>query len=532
MRIEVGEYSAKSFTVIEIHHKSEPVLRFDAGAYRTAKLSHSETDIPKEYRLTLFKEANDFIQNYLTPEQQDEMYDIYARMESLLNTDNSSVFDPATSSTRGLMRNLGALMNRLYKLVKFDDCLEAVKYNTSLKIPPELTDTYETEDKITPLYMARTYLRPEYIDLVALCLGLRFAVPVFGVYARMVSSATGSELKEYQAFRILNKTVRHWRPIERMLTYIEANMDKDVETMALSLNFLSTKEIPLYSLAKTCIRKLAVAPLSYDYPSFHLMRITYGFSITRLRQLPMTLAPNLRRKGETGVYEDDNSSVFCMFKMKEQISTGDLEITNKYISNYEQMALQLEPDLDLDKLHQCYNYVRDIQSWISEDVQKSLVSWLLSPVIAGTTVPLLNRESLRISMAVVQAILWHWDYPVLAAMVTARHAPRDRRTFSPKMGKSPIQPETMAELEALFPYKLPLTRNDSVAGGRSDNAGVRGVELINSALTTEEWSLQAPAELEALITLDSVSGMIDFPMDLREQLAQVLVRIHSITITH
>lgn len=529
MKIDVGKYSKLTFTSITVNHPGEPELNFDGGGYRTARMvqrAHGDED---EINNGLFKELNEFI-GRLSKEKQQALYDCYARAESAFQNydDNSDVVQQAGASVQAytLEEDLKALVREIYSIVTFDDLHEYVKFNRDLKIPPELSDQYLTDDKITPLYVDRTYKLSEYIDLMALCLGLRFMVPIWGPYLKISAASEGMQMKEYHSFGILRGSPLHLsRAFDRMDIYVRANIDTKDLTMAPILHFLSEEEIPMYAIALTVIRKLSIAPISWESDKHHLMKILYSFATNKIKGLGMNLEPGLQDKTDRGFFEDDNSSVFCLFKMKEQLSAGELEVFKVYIENYVRAAKSIIPEIDERKVELCVNNALKLKRWRALEVQKGIVAWTLSPVITGSIIPLLQRRYLLIAMGISQAVLWHWGLHELAIMVTAKVQPPDPNAFNTIGGKSKLSNATLGKLDEIYQHEFPLRKH--VVGGWSHNTGVRGIELFHKHLSAEDWIVQCPNALAKEYDDAAVTGLLEPSAELREGLAQLLFKLHD-----
>lgn len=534
MNINVGKYSKLTFTSITVTHTGEPELNFDGGGYRTARMVQRTHGTDDEIDNGLFKEVNDFIDK-LSQEKQAALYNCYATAESLFqNYDESSLSGDASSANiqnYTLEDDLKALVKQIYTIITFEDLHDYVKFNRELKIPPELSDEYLTDDKITPLYVDRTYKLSEYIDLMALCLGLRFMIPLWGPYLKISAASEGMAMKEYHSFSILRGSALHMsRAYERMDVYVRANLDTKDLNMAPVLHFLSEEEIPTYAIAHTVIRKMSIAPLSWESDKHHLMKILYSYATNKIKGLGMNLEPGVQDKTDRGFFEDDNSSVFCLFKMKEQLSAGELEVFKVYIENYVRAGKSVASDIDERKIELCVTNTLKLKNWRGTEIQKGLVAWTLSPVITGSIIPLLQRRYLLIAMGITQAVLWHWGLHELAMLVTARVDNPDPNAFNPTGGKAKLSQTTLTRLDEVYQHEFPLRKH--VEGGWSHNTGVRGIELFHKHLSVEDWIVQCPKalvkEYDAIKQDDvAVTGLLEPSPDLRESLAELLFKLHD-----
>lgn len=527
MKIDVAVYGKLVFQTISITHDGEPELIFDGGGYRTTRMVQmSGRNYEEEIESGLFVEVNEFIET-LSAGNQLKLYECYIRAEGVLQSFETITEDSISSSALNLEELLKDIVKDIYDIIQFDALLDYVKSNTSLKIPIELSDEYQTDDKITSAYIDKTYTLSEYMDLMALVLGLRFMIPIWGPYLKLADNLNGKAMKEYHTFDLMRtSSLYHSRAFERMDIYIRANISSTDKTMASVLHFLSSEEIPTYAIAITVVRKLSIAPISADTDKHHLMRILYSYATNKIKSLDRVLEPGLNDKVNRGIFIDDNSSVFCLFKMKEQISTGEKVYIQTYIERFETAAAAIIPDIPAELVVTCVNNSLAIKDWAPCEVQKTLVSWVLSPVVTGSTIPLLNYRTLMIAMGISQAVLLHWGLVELALILTAKKVPKDPGEFKAIVGKKGLSEETLAKLEEIYPYELFLDKR--IVGGWSGNVGVRGVELFHEQIALEEWIPQVPKRILNLHPEAKYAGVIEPAPELREQLAQLLFNLHDI----
>lgn len=520
MKLEVSKFNKRSFSTVTIVHDDEPDLVFNTSGYRSTR-SAAAIVSDDENRTDLFTEANEFIAT-LSDDDQLRLYECYARLENVFQ---DFMLQPGGRTGGTLEKMLREEVDRIFEIVKFEDLRNYIVWNTKLKLPPELFDDYRTSDKITPLYKEKTYLLHEYIDLLAMTLGLRFMIPIWGPYLPIVQEEEGKHMKEYEAYRLLSTSRLFQCPaFDRLEVYIRANLETEDENIAPRFAFLSTEEIPTYLIAISAVRKLSIAPLSVEEEKrHHLMRIVFNYAMNRHDQLPQQLGMNIVAKspGESGI--DDNSSVLCIHKMKENISRGDLEIIQTYLANYLQAARYIEPDIDEARVELCVKQCLELEIR-PRLAQKFLAAWVMSPVIVGSVVEIYDRHHLMTLIGVAQAILWTWGFEELAILLTASPIELDDDEFRTPEGRNKIAQKTMVQLDAIYPYKLSESRY--IPGGSSPNAGVRGIDLMVNDFD-QEWRPNCNLELARSFERSDVTRRINPSSNFRDQLANLLIRLDS-----
>ena len=519
MQLYVKEYNTRAFTQVGVSHPDEEELIFDGGGYRTTRMLQRKDGNTDD---SLFKEANEFI--LLLPEKdQNALFEIYARLESYFSEFD---YEDIESEKLTVAEYLSAVTKDIFKIVKYDDLLDYVRGNTALKIPADVHPTYTTDDKITQSYTDKTYCIKDYLELQAFSLGQRFMIPIWGPYSKILETTAG-RMKDYMAFCLLQNTCM-WESeaFERACIYIEANIDQTMKNLSAMLNFLAKEEIPAYLLALASLRKLSISPLSCGpNEDAHLMRILHGYATNQHKSLDKNIQPDVHDKENNHEFADDNTSVFGMFKMKEQISIGDLEIIQTYIGRYQSAARRIEPTVIDAHVEACVQAAVGLKGYRPSETQKGLAAWVASYIVPGVTIPLLDRKHLMTVMGITQAVLWAWKYYELAILLTAKPVPRDFNEHRSRAGRAHLSKELMEQLEVVYPMTFPV--NNYVPGGESTNIGVRGIETIVLEFNKEEWEPTCPRALAKLHANSNISRRIDPSYNLRDQLAELLIRLDA-----
>lgn len=519
MKFGVSDYNKQSFKSMFVSH-GEELLDFSAGTYTTTR-GMRRSDSPEDD--VLFFEANEFVSR-LKRKEQEALFDLYARLESYYKdfdyndaTEDRSVFEYLADITQGI-----------FAIIKYDELHNYVQSNTQMKIPADVYTSYKTDDKITQSYKDKTYLAHDYIHLMAWVLGQRFMIPIWGMYTRILDKTEGSAMKDYTAFRLLQGTCM-WEceAFNRAEIYVHANMDKGSKNLAAMLNFLTSEEIPQYLMAITSMRKLSIAPLSYKVgeDDGHMMKLLHNYSTNQFKQMDEKIQSDIHVKKNNHEFADDNTSVFGQFKMKEHISIGDLEINQQYVSRYLKAARKIEADVNDDHTDACVAAALDLKDYRPSETQRGLAAWITSYIVPSVVVPMFDRQHLMTCMGIAQSVLWAWGYHELAILVTAKPIHMDDNEMRSRMGRTHLSKELVEQLNVIYPWTL--QPNNHIPGGDSPNVGIRGIELIAQGFGAREWEPTCPRALAKLHENSHLSRRIDPSHNLRDQLANLLIRLDS-----
>lgn len=551
MELVITGFTKSSFSLVSIRHGTEEELAFSAKGYSTAKPGAMKEDESSAtgMRVALFDEINEFI-GKLSKADQERLYEIYYRVDEIFSQlGTPDLSGDGVSNTKLFTELLTDEVAKIYEIIRFEDLREYVIFNRKLKIPVDLADSYATSDKITPRYMQRTYLRNEYLDLLAVAMGLRCMIPIWGRYLPVAGKEDRISMKELSAYKLLVKSSLYkargdispesrWfgdrleegeenlTVFARLETYLAANLKEEEYELAVAFKHLSSDEVPEYLMAQGLVRKAAVAPLSAEIDKQHMMKIIFNYCCSNNNRKPSVFGSNIKPKVDAETALDDNSSVLCVYKMKEQVSAGDLMISQKYVMRYLNAAKTIEPGLTDERIEQCVNATMAIDRFIPTEAQTTLCIWIMSTVIAGCIVEMYDRkEPLMVSMGIAQAVLWEWNLPQLAILLTAKRIELEEGEMLFHSAQAPVSDANIQQLAAINPYDYTDTRGDGIT--LAANTALRGIDAIASEFFKNEWQPRCSKELAASYQRSDKTRRLQVSPDFRDQAARLLIKLNE-----
>ena len=518
------------FSLVQIKYKGESVL-IDATGYSTTRSNAVVMEKGKP-TLHLFDEVNQYVNNYLTEEQRQDLFAAYVRLDKIF-TDDLESRRKTERSTDALARTLSGVVTDIFNIVDLEDMRTMLVKDVRVHLPSDIRNVYESEDKIRTKHLDGTYLKDEYLDLVTLCMALRFLIPIWGKYIDLRSKETkeelGRQLKELFALNLIDgsKLARH-RSIERLDRYIRSHMTADMGDLGTIYSGLSSEEIPTHLMGLTMVRKLSIAPLCHSVGSVHLMKVMYHYIINRSGQLHRNMGSTIRSKqnSSTNMDGEDNQSVWDKYKNRQEVGVGDLMIVETFVRDYFKMAKRLEPDISKEKLDKCIEYVKETIRFNPTESQLTLVAWIAAPIIPGNMVKLFDRDIIAILFGMSQAILWEWGYHELAIMLTAEVIPQANHVRRTRFNRTSLSKEITSKLEEICPFTLPEDKDSPV--GQYPNPQIRSIELVSNGFFNSVWEYRCPPELAGLVENLITFQVITPPMDLRNQLGNMLIKLDTI----
>ncbi len=541
MQFKILNHTSKSFSIIELTSPNEDgtenSIVFDVSGYSSTTPGAVRKGSDGIDKVVLFPEVNSFMAENLNIEEQNKLFIIYERIDNLFNDD----YDFRKQGGGGGMRfdkQLSKLCCEIYDIIDFNKLLAYVKTKVAdgtLRIPADIHPEHRTEDRLTPRYVDCTYLTPDYHELIAMCLGLRFMIPVWGRYMPLLRQADQSSMKEYRSYQLIMGSKFHRAScFSRLERYVCGNMDVR-DDLGVILAGLSSEEIPIFLMAISTVRKLAVASLSAEDDRKHLIRMLYHYVKNKAINLSKSLGHTVRGKLPQSEDRDieDNSSVLDIYKMREEVPVGDLAVIETYLLKYADEGLSIYgSDVKPALVQQCQNNLLRTKNFSPSEAQLRLVTWIVSVLVPGNTVPLFGKDTvngtdvLKKTFAITQAVLWSWGMYELAILVTARIVPLEQDERFAKSFRKQLSEDRVATFNEIYPHEYDTDDRDEF--GHITNVGVRSVERLSSFIYRNDWEVNCPKNLAKKFENSDIVSVFEASPDMRNQLADVLIKLSEV----
>lgn len=512
MKIEIIKNNTLGAFQILLSHGEES-SRWDISAYARTSDRAASLDTGQ-----MFEEINAYWAT-LPPSQQKAIWEIYQEVKEILETD----FALSTIHLR-----LQKCVKRLYDLMPMHEIHKWFHFHGRVRIPTTLKEHYGPQDP-----QDRTYLRGDYVDLVVLAIALRPMVPIWGAYISSTKKETGSTFKELMALSLLYQCyLVHAPSFNRLKTFVEASvkhsMDQGPSPTAV-LGGMGSTELPDWVFALTMVRRLAVGEISAPDDSSHIITNVYQYISNTLKSMDRKFGGKFGGKVSekmqpTSGSEEDKTSVVEMYKVKQEVSDGDLVIVNVYTENPFEMALRVEPALDLKRVEQCLQAVKALENLPLQPHQITLVQWVMAACLPVRGIQLLMKPALLRAIAVTQAVLWHWEFHDLAALASASPLINARDVMVAGLeSRTRIPKDLMAQLEQLYPHYQQQRGKQTTP--RQVNVAARAVDAFCDLVTRSDWQLHVPTDLLVLTSRHENTKKLVIPGDIRALLAKLIIKI-------
>lgn len=509
MKIEVAELStnSKSFTSIALVKGGERIV-WPSPGYKSASVVDREN---------LFNDLNGLIEK-LPSESQDILWEVYSSVRNIFDT----VYDPLEMANA-----LKKQVKLLYDTVGYGDIRSFVYRGGYIEFPPNLKTEYSENDRRTRNFEARTYLKEEYIDLVILVLAFRFMIPIWGEYVTLVTKDSGNLYKEGTAMDLLRDSVLiDWPPYKRLRSYIEFSIDDGRIGLSVLFGGLSTIEIPKHLMALAVVRKLAVSPLSPKSDSDNLIKILYNFVTGTNGRMDSRFGGKVGTKRlikENG--EEDNSSVWDMYKINQDVPDGDKILVEVFTENVPVMAQKVYPGLSQSKVDSCLVRASKLMRLDIAPHQMALCKWVMGKIIAPDSIEALSKSALLNVMAVTQAVLWELGQFELAILVTASKVELDVDDTFTAIESNKMDKALVERLHVTYPYWRQDTGKLNVA--KRTCVAITAIQEICKEANVCEWSSNAPKKLNSEFLQLTSSKTWRLSNDIRSQMAETILALYE-----
>lgn len=513
MRMSIApseDFGGNQPQVIALDHGTN-VLYWDAKFYHKKAFSSADW----------CKHINDYWAR-LPMGQQEKIWDVYCRIHRIFET---------TSDPELTMKMLIPLVVELTDLHPIDAMGTFLAFHApDVILPSDMDDVY-TAKQDTPTTREKTYTKPDYQKLLALTLGLRTMIPVWGMFIDHTRGETGTEYKELEAYRLLAPTkYATSEPLEKLRIYVEKNIRPDNTMQDAIMRGVGSEDYPEWLLALVTTRRLCVGDLAPSNPEKNLAKFIYNFIVYKNGNDTSTNFgdPIRKKEFESGdPSNENNASRLEGYKIKQEYSVGEVAILEHFLENLEQVGRHLDPNMDLDLLRRLTQTAETaLESVILAPGPRVLAQWVMSPILAPSAMMHLSKRMVIRAMALSQTWLWEHGHKQLACLATA--APADGGSMMMLSGsdsKARLTQELKDQMEKLFPY----TRvSSSRQRTKPTLTGEVSVNALTQLLGQNDWRLTLPKDMVDSIQLPHLQMRYSCPYEVRVLLAQLLVEVVQI----
>ena len=515
MKISAVAAPNSGLTSIMLEHKGQ-ISTWDVSS-TYSRTQNSNKDKEEEIdTTTLFAEINAYWAS-LSQDRQSGIFEAYQGIYQIF--EGNYQLETATAKLRQKVAVL-------YSYQPLAEIQHFLNFHADIQYPSSVRESLESAGSNTRA--ERTYLRSDYFGLVSLAVAFRPMIPIWGQFIEHSRRELGNNYKEYSAFGLLKNTqLARCGELERLREFIQVSIASQItgdKTFTPVLGGLGTEELPVWLMAMTAVRRLASSTVTGPGDQVNLIAKVHYYVDSKMKSLDRdfgrAFGGKVSEKKQTGSGDGDTASHVEMYKIKPDISDGDIVTLNVYAEDPFRMAAVRCPDLPPELLEASLAVALKLAAEDTYDQQKWLVKWMMDPVITAKAIDLLTIEPLLKCMAVTQAILWHWGFYDLAAMVTSiPQVSGDDMMIGVSENRSRIPKEHLLRMQERHPISPPVKKNSSV---RQANVAARAVDRLADVLSKNDWILNAPPALVEKTSRIGNSRLLSAPPNLKILLSDLL----------
>lgn len=560
MEIKSGAYTSSTKKTVVVSHAGQEV------EFITVNLTIPDPKIP-------FGPVVESINGYwatLSPEIQESLFNLYQEAHAIIeySVDIISMHD-----------QLAKVCVQICDLHDYNQAFSWFLRTRPVALPTDLKQHYDSESPNN----SRTYLMDDYIHLVTYTILLKCMLPIWGEYIQVIAKPVGSVYKESRAAALIKGAKLLQSPAAiRLKQYVEASSpDEDTELqMAAILGNMSNVNFPDYLLTLTMVRRLVTARLpkigeNEEKPA-HLIRDLYGFLKNKVMQSETLFTRNTVRdkSPESSSRNDngeDNTSKLELVKLREEIDKGAIERYMVECTNSFEMYKRIDHTAPDDLFHTCRAELSGKLAFAADDIRMWLVKRVVTGhrlmwphpvlmndlIVNGLAKPFQNGIKTKIFgpqvisylelpyrlelMAVTQALLFHWGYPDLAAILSSKCVPMSSTSV---MGVTaePVNNDLVEECFVTYPHLvLPpnakveyesLVANQHVSQRHAQqlyrmratyNPLLKNVQSYVDEVNKYTWLISVPSAYRMRVNYRKQDGKWVLPADVKNQLVRLVL---------
>ena len=497
-------------TFVFIQHKDEVI----SWAVSIFDFSNFKGHFDGKY--DMFKYNNLFWQR-MKPADQDAVFSIFKKLRVSLEN-----YTERTSLTLELF----PLIEQLFELHRLEEIEHWILFHTDIQFPHELQHEYIPSNERTGS-RDQTYLKDDYIKLICLTFALRLMIPIWGEFIAKTKKDTGTQFKEYYGFQLLSYShLSSSAAMEKLKTYVFRSIP-DERSSGSILGGLSSEDFPIWILSLVVIRKLCSSDISGKETNSSLIPYIYNHVRERVSRSDNNFVGIVREKingKETDGGSSDKISKLEGYKIRQEISPGDIVLLEHAMTDIRKVTQQICPDIDMLLLENALHTSKPLLTSRLYEPQITFIQWVFKPVLPTRAIMLLSKTAVVAAAAATQAILMHKQHLTLAALSTAYSTSNEGEMHMGGVdSRARITKDLVEEISVLFPYTRRSTSKAKTA--KNANQAIVAIDQMADKLSENNWTLTVDKNFLPYLTGTDTSRRFSIPHDIKILLAKLVIEL-------
>ena len=454
----------------------------------------------------------------LTPSEQAAVWEIYK--------DIYRGFDQILSA-EDMHKHLNGKIKELIVYHPLQNIETWVSMDPSFVVPPDVMELFiaDDENKNTP---DKTYLRKDYIQLVAFSVFTRALMPIFGEYIESTRKETGVDFKEFDAMNLLFGTgILEAPAIVKLKKYINQITKEKHRNPERILRGNSSLDMDYVLLSLVVIRKLCVSDVRGTEPKSNLVSRVYNFLYQKVFNPSKTDMP-VRDKnfGDGKDSSDQNKRSFLeSYRKRTEISLGEKAGFEYGYEDLYGTAERLAPGISRAEVDRCLESAAILKQERLGDAQLIMMSWVFKTVHSPRSVYYISKEHAWTNLAVLEAVLWHWGFHYLSVLSTSHQLlSQDMMHISPIDNRGQIPQELQQKIHQHYPFVWSTLRKNTQQGVTEAHPVLHAIDLVVDDLIGNAWRSTAHEDKIVKVFGEMRRKMIIKP-NIKSELANLVIHV-------
>lgn len=441
-------------------------------------------------------------------------------------------FDQIVSS-HDLHNHLNAQIKLMVELMPLDHITTWVSIDPAFIMPIDLQEIFipDIENKNSA---EKTYLRSDYVDLIAYSVFVRALMPIFGEYINSVRRSLGVEKKEDEALKLLYGTgVLQSKAVLKLADYIKQITKDRVKNSERILSGNSSLDQDDYLLALVTIRKLCISDVrGVAGEKGGLISRVYSFVYQKVFNPTKTDVPVREKKfgGDEGDRQNKRS-ILESYRKRTELNLAEIAGFEHGYSKFMLTASRLAPGITEAEVMSCVETARLAKHERLGDAQLIIMACVFKNIHSPNSIYYITAEQGWENLGVLEAVLWHWGFHYLSILVTCHTLiSEDMMHVSPIDNRGQISSELQAEIKKHYPFVWSNNRKSGIGVSDEPHPVLHSIDIIVDDLLNNAWRATASQDKLTSVFNGEVRRKIVIPPTIKTMLAQLIVHVAKLDI--
>lgn len=449
---------------------------------------------------------------------QDKIFGIYKECQFIM--DNIHHKSEQTEA-------LTVKVTELVGMHQIDDIKSWLAFKSNVIIPDSINTEYQHSiDNNTS--REKTYIKSDYVELIAMSLVLRCMVPIWGEHISSTRKDTGTLFKEFYSFQLLSRSyLMTSAPMEKLKVYISNIASKDKHTADNTLKGISSEDFGFWLLSLVCVRRVCIGDIRGFDPKANMITFVHKYVIQKVQSTDNNFENATKEKRFDDKTPDVENKISTLerYKIKTNIAPGEiveLEFSMKDI--YEvvnKLTCKVTPS-DLDRAIQTSSGLLNERIL---DPQMMLLRWVFKPVISARGLMYLPKPMIVTALAALETVLWARGHHYLAILASSHAIISDKEMLiSPVDSKMRVPKELSEKLDVLYPFTKVSGDKKDKSTPKTVNLAAKSIDNLTNNLMMFSWRSTAD-DAKLIQVFGSNSRRLPIKPDIKTDLTKLVIEL-------